>query len=181
MASRPVRGVLHEDTPRNLFGFKDGTKNVKAEEVAALDEHVWVAAEDDTDADWLAGGSYLAARRVSMTIEVWDRQPLGDQEQRHRAHQVARVRRSSGGAEFDEPDFALEGRSGPIVPVDAHVAVVHPDHNDGVRMLRCGYDFVDGTDSLGGLDAGLFFLAFVRDPAHPLHPRCRTRCPAATC
>ena len=31
-----------QSTPRNLFGFKDGTANVKAEEAAALDEHVWV-------------------------------------------------------------------------------------------------------------------------------------------
>jgi deferrochelatase/peroxidase EfeB len=31
-------------------------------------------------------------------------------------------------------------------------------------MLRRGYNFVDGTDALGGLDAGLFFLAYVRDP-----------------
>jgi deferrochelatase/peroxidase EfeB len=31
-------------------------------------------------------------------------------------------------------------------------------------MLRRGYTFVDGTDALGGLDAGLFFIAFVRDP-----------------
>ncbi|MGA9748824.1 MAG: hypothetical protein WBQ50_15300 [Nocardioides sp.] len=103
--------------------------------VAALDEHVWVAAEDDPAADWLVGGSYLAARRVNMTIEVWDRQPLGEQEQL-----IGRTKSEgaplSGGEEFDEPDFALEGRSGPIVPVDAHVAVVHPDHNDGVRMLR---------------------------------------------
>ena len=31
-----------QSTPRNLFGFKDGTANVKAEEAEALDEHVWV-------------------------------------------------------------------------------------------------------------------------------------------
>ena len=31
-----------QSTPRNLFGFKDGTANVKAEEARALDEHVWV-------------------------------------------------------------------------------------------------------------------------------------------
>jgi deferrochelatase/peroxidase EfeB len=31
-------------------------------------------------------------------------------------------------------------------------------------MLRRGYTFVDGTNELGGLDAGLFFLAYVRDP-----------------
>jgi deferrochelatase/peroxidase EfeB len=31
-------------------------------------------------------------------------------------------------------------------------------------MLRRGYNFVDGSNALGGLDAGLFFIAFVRDP-----------------
>ena len=40
----------------------------------------------------------------------------------------------------------------------------HPDANDGQRMLRRGYNFTDGADSLGRLDAGLFFLAYVRDP-----------------
>ena len=37
-------------------------------------------------------------------------------------------------------------------------------------MLRRGYNFVDGNDELGGLDAGLFFLAYVRNPRHPLRP-----------
>ena len=31
-------------TPRNLFGFKDGTNNLKVEDNALLDEHVWVGA-----------------------------------------------------------------------------------------------------------------------------------------
>ena len=33
-------------TPRNLFGFKDGTNNLKAEDTGALDAHVWVADGD---------------------------------------------------------------------------------------------------------------------------------------
>ena len=52
----------------------------------------------------------------------------------------------------------------PVVAEDAHVRMVHPDFNNGVRMLRRGYNFVDGSNQLGGLDAGLFFLAFVRNP-----------------
>jgi deferrochelatase/peroxidase EfeB len=51
-----------------------------------------------------------------------------------------------------------------VIAPDAHVRLVHPNFNDGARMLRRGYNFVDGSNSLGGLDAGLFFLAFVRDP-----------------
>ena len=42
--------------------------------------------------------------------------------------------------------------------------MVHPDNNGGVRMLRRGYNFVDGSNGLGRMDAGLFFLAFVVDP-----------------
>jgi deferrochelatase/peroxidase EfeB len=153
-----------QSTPRNLFGFKDGTMNIKAEERTAVAEHVWVAAGDDPRATWLAGGSYLVARRINMAIEVWDRQSLGEQEAL-----VGRTKAEgaplSGGTEHSRPDFdATTAEGSPVVPVTSHVAVVHPDHNRGARMLRRGYNFVDGSNSLGGLDAGLFFLAFVRDP-----------------
>ena len=153
-----------QSTPRNLFGFKDGTANLKAEEAATIDEHVWVPQGADGAADWLAGGSYLVARRINMTIETWDRQSLREQE--------AVIGRSkaegaplSGGSEFSEPDYALLGRGDrPLIPTDSHVALVHPDANDGARMLRRGYNFVDGSTGLGRLDAGLFFLAYVIDP-----------------
>ncbi|WP_137293357.1 iron uptake transporter deferrochelatase/peroxidase subunit [Nocardioides dongxiaopingii] len=152
-----------QDTPRNLFGFKDGTANVKAEETAALAEHVWVGPDDDPAAAWLVGGSYLCARRINMTIEVWDRQPLVDQELF-----VGRTKGEggplSGGGEFDEPDFDAVTGTSPSVPVDAHVRLVHPDFHGGARMLRRGYNFVDGSDDRGGLNAGLFFIAYVRDP-----------------
>jgi deferrochelatase/peroxidase EfeB len=152
-----------QSTPRNLFGFKDGTANVKAEEPDAVAQHIWVGARDDDRAGWLTGGSYLVTRRINMTIEVWDRQPLGDQEAF-----VGRTKGTgaplSGGDEFTEPDFSMPGSDGPIIPKDAHVRVVHPDVNGGMRMLRRGYNFVDGSDPLGGLIAGLFFIAFVRDP-----------------
>ncbi|WGX99436.1 iron uptake transporter deferrochelatase/peroxidase subunit [Nocardioides sp. L-11A] len=152
-----------QSTPRNLFGFKDGTANIKAEEGAALDTHVWVAADDDPAAAWLAGGSYLVTRRINMTIEVWDRQSLDAQERF-----VGRTKGTgaplSGGEEFTDPDFAMAGSVGPIIPLDAHVRVVHPEVNDGVRILRRGYNFVDGSNDVGGLDAGLFFIAYLRDP-----------------
>lgn len=162
-----------QSTPRNLFGFKDGTANLKAEETGELDKHVWVGADDDAKAGWLAGGSYLVTRRINMTIEVWDRQPLDSQEQF-----VGRTKGSgaplSGGEEFSEPDFEMSGSTGPIIPTDAHVRVVHPDANDGVRILRRGYNFVDGSNDVGGLDAGLFFIAYLRDPRTHFIPLQRT-------
>jgi len=157
-----------QKTPRNLFGFKDGTANVKAEEASALDEHVWVpssaADADSNDSAWMTGGSYLVARRINMRIEQWDRTSLREQE-----GLVGRTKGEgaplSGGTEFTEPDFDEQGGDGkPLIATDAHVRLAHPDFNDGVRLLRRGYNFTDGNDSLGRLDAGLFFLAFVTDP-----------------
>ncbi len=150
-----------QSTPRNLFGFKDGTANVKAEETADVERFVWVGADDDQA--WLAGGSYLVARRINMHIETWDRQGLQPQED-----VIGRTKGSgaplSGGTEMTPLDLTMKGSNGPLIPADAHVSVVSPERNDGVRMLRRGYNFVDGSNALGGLDAGLFFIAFVRDP-----------------
>jgi len=151
-----------QETPRNLFGFKDGTANIKAEETADVSEQVWVGASDGPA--WLAGGSYLVARRIRMIIENWDRVQLGEQEML-----VGRSKGSgaplSGGTEFTEPDFEVEGPTGaPLIDPDSHVKLAHPTVNGGVRMLRRGYNFVDGNDELGRLDAGLFFLSFQRSP-----------------
>ena len=153
-----------QTTPRNLMGFKDGTMNLKAEDPAAVDAHVWVPADADSKGRWLAGGSYLVVRRINMTIETWDRQPLSEQE-RVIGRAKAEGAPLSGGAEFSHPDFSLKGSDGePLMATDAHVRMVHPSNNSGAKMLRRGYNFVDGSDGLGRLDAGLFFLAYVRDP-----------------
>jgi deferrochelatase/peroxidase EfeB len=149
-------------TPRNLFGFKDGTANLKSEDADAVDKHVWVSGAGGGEA-WMNGGSYLVARRIRMHIETWDRTSLREQEA-----VVGRTKREgaplSGGMESTEPDFALKGSDGPLVPADSHVALAHPSRNGGVRMLRRGFNYTDGSDGLGRLDAGLFFIAFVTDP-----------------
>ncbi|MET7277422.1 iron uptake transporter deferrochelatase/peroxidase subunit [Kribbella sp. NPDC005582] len=157
-----------QTTPRNLFGFKDGTNNLKLEDAAKLEQHVWVQPEDG--AEWMAGGSYLVARRIRMNIEIWDRTSLGEQE--------TIIGRGKGtGAplgkaeEFDAIDFTAKGSDGtPKVPVDSHVRLAHPQFNNGAELLRRGYNFVDGSDGLGRLDAGLFFLAYQRDPRKQFIP-----------
>jgi deferrochelatase/peroxidase EfeB len=149
-------------TPRNLFGFKDGTANLKAEETDRLRDHLWADAADG--ADWMAGGSYVVTRKIRMVIETWDRTSLVEQET------IVGRHKGSGapiGAtdEFTEIDFAAKGTDGtPAIAENAHVRLAHPDSNNGARMLRRGYNFVDGSDGLGRLNAGLFFIAFQRDP-----------------
>ena len=150
-----------ESTPRNLFGFKDGTANITSEDSASLASFLWVQPSDDPD--WMVGGTYLAVRKIRMTIETWDRTSLREQEA-----VFGRTKREgaplSGGDEFAVPDFAAVGREGePLIPADSHVALAHPSANDGNRILRRAYNYTDGSDGLGRLDAGLFFLAFQRD------------------
>ena len=58
-----------------------------------------------------------------------------------------------------------------MIPSDSHVrAGASRANNGGVRLLRRGYNFVDGSDGLGRLDAGLFFLAYERDPRNQFIP-----------
>ncbi|MFF7297993.1 iron uptake transporter deferrochelatase/peroxidase subunit [Streptomyces sp. NPDC008265] len=142
-----------EQTPRNMMGFKDGTRNISGTDDAALAEHVWVGAGDGSD--WLTGGSYLVARRIRMNIETWDRTSLREQEDifgRDKG-EGAPVGKSR---ERDEPFLKA-------MKPEAHVRLAHPDSNGGATILRRGYSFTDGTDGLGRLDAGLFFLAYQRD------------------
>ena len=128
-----------------------------------MDRYVWVG--DETDQPWMRGGSYVVTRRIRMHIEGWDRDFLQDQEQ-----VIGRVKVSGaplgGKAEFDTPNFTATGLEGELViPVDAHVRLAAHEQNDGLRILRRGYSFTDGTDpATGELDAGLFFICYQKDP-----------------
>ncbi|WP_369246164.1 iron uptake transporter deferrochelatase/peroxidase subunit [Streptomyces sp. R41] len=140
-------------TPRNLMGFKDGTRNIAGTETDRLKKFVWVGEKDGPD--WMTGGSYLVARRIRMHIETWDRTSLQEQEDIF-------GRDKGEGA----PVGKAKERDKPFLKAmkpDAHVRLAHPDSNDGATILRRGYSFTDGTDGLGRLEAGLFFLAYQRD------------------
>ncbi|WP_329548008.1 iron uptake transporter deferrochelatase/peroxidase subunit [Streptomyces sp. NBC_01356] len=143
-------------TPRNLMGFKDGTRNIAGTETDRLKKFVWVDEKAvDENSAWMTGGSYLVARRIRMNIETWDRTPLQEQEDifgrdKGEGAPVGKAK------ERDEPFLKA-------MKPDAHVRLAHPDSNDGATLLRRGYSFTDGTDGLGRLDAGLFFLAYQRD------------------
>ncbi|MFE4549256.1 MULTISPECIES: iron uptake transporter deferrochelatase/peroxidase subunit [unclassified Streptomyces] len=140
-------------TPRNLMGFKDGTRNIAGTEPDRLKKFVW-ASEDDGPA-WMTGGSYLVARRIRMNIETWDRTSLQEQEDVF-GRDKGEGAPAGKAKERDEPFLKA-------MKPDAHVRLAHPDSNDGITLLRRGYSFTDGTDGLGRLEAGLFFLAYQRD------------------
>nr|WP_306438344.1 Dyp-type peroxidase [Corynebacterium phoceense] len=155
-----------QQTPRNLFGFKDGTNNVKAEDTDLAAEHIWVSGMNS----WLDGGTFLITRRIRMLLENWDRQVLSDQEET-----FGRVKCSGAPLgrenEFDQlPLDEYVGTSGPVIPLTAHARLASHQENGGARMLRRAYNFTDGIDDFGHMDAGLFFIAIVNSPAERFIP-----------
>lgn len=153
----------NQSTPRNLMGFKDGTRNVSG--TTDFGEHVWVGAE--AGQPWMVGGSYLVARKIHMLIETWDEDPIGDQQSI-----FGRTKKEgaplSGTQERDVPDFHAVAHGAaagtPAIPADSHIALVAHENNNGTKILRRGYNFTDGLDSVGRLDAGLMFLSFQKSP-----------------
>ena len=108
---------------------------------------MWV--KDGDGPDWLTGGSYLVTRKINMRIETWDRESPGGQDSI-----IGRSKGSggpmSGDEDFDEIDFSAKGADGaPLIAEKSHVRLAHPDANLGARLLRRGYNFVDGSDGVG--------------------------------
>jgi deferrochelatase/peroxidase EfeB len=158
-----------QSTPRNLQGFKDGTNNLDVDDRSLMNDHVWVAGRDGPD--WMTEGTYMVTRRIRMRIEHWDRSAISDQEQT-----IGRAKLSGaplgGRNEHDAPQLDAKDSDGQhVIPDHAHVRIAAPATNNGVRILRRGYSFSDGiTADTGELDAGLFFVAFQRDPRKQFIP-----------
>jgi deferrochelatase/peroxidase EfeB len=150
--------LLTKETPRNLFGFKDGTNNLDIEDEEAISEHVWVDRADDQE--WMGNGTYVVARRIRMLVEVWDRSSLQDQEQSIGRAKISGAPLGSED-EFDPVDLEAKDRNGLVIPANSHVRL---SQEGGEKILRRGYSFADGVDQKRGqLDAGLFFVSFQRD------------------
>jgi len=154
-------------SPRNLLGFKDGTNNIRVTDAAALQRFVWVGSEGP---GWLRGGSYVVARRIRMRVEAWDGSSLLEQEE------VFGRAKSSGaplGAKSEHDTVPLTARrpnGKPVIPMDAHIRLAGPADNRGEHILRRAYSFADGVGTESRFDAGLFFLAYQRDPRRQFVP-----------
>jgi deferrochelatase/peroxidase EfeB len=134
-------------TPRDPFGFRDGTHNLKRGR--DLDRHVWV---DRGDRTGMVDGTYLVVRRIELDVAGFAGRPLEEQELlvgRHRGTGAP----LGGRREFDpaRPDS---------FPPGSHVRLAAASTNASPPMLRRSYSF----------DGGLLFLAFMRDPHRQFVP-----------
>ena len=130
---------------------------------------------------WMAGGSYLVARRIRMHIEVWDRTPLMEQEQ-----VIGRDKKV--GRRWASRPSSTSPTSPPRAPTASRAS--RPPRTCGWRTTAtstaCASCAVATTSPTaptgqGHLDAGLFFLAFMRDIHRQFVPMQRAPRRARTC
>jgi len=157
-------------TARNLMGFKDGTNNPSTRSSETMNKVVWVGDEGG----WMKEGSYLVVRRIRISLEHWDKTELGFQEEvvgRYKANGAP-----LGKAHESDPlDLeAVDKEGNPVIPDNAHARLSAAAENDGAQILRRAYSYNDGVGFYAErwppwrqgmmLDAGLFFVAYQRDP-----------------
>ena len=146
-------------TPRNLLGFKDGTRNISTE--AEYNRFVWV---DNSDQAWMNGGTYQVVRKIRMLLETWDVDRIGNQ-QKIFGRTKEEGAPLSGKAEFDTPNFAAKDADGnPLIDPLSHVGMAARENNDGIMIRRRSYNYTDGLDANGQLNAGLLFISYQNDP-----------------
>jgi deferrochelatase/peroxidase EfeB len=146
-----------EKTPRNLFGFKDGTNNLHPEDTAKMQSNVLVPAMDGPS--WMADGSYLVSRRILMQIGEFLPETPELQEDTF-------GRSKATGAPLGEVGEFTPVDPSKVLP-DSHIMMANQRRagSEAERILRRGYNYTNGFDpQLSSPTGGLFFLAFQRDP-----------------
>lgn len=142
------------ETPRNLFGFKDGTANADA--LKEPDKWLWISEGA------FKNGSYLVARIIQMHLETWDRTSLVGQEDTFGRHRATGASMGKAG-EFDDFDVNEKDDKGNLV-------IAEPTHmglakRTGLQMLRRSYSYSSGIDvKTGQFNAGLLFISFQKSP-----------------
>jgi dye decolorizing peroxidase len=160
----PVAADGSHGTPRNLFGFKDGTVNPRTD--GEFDTQVW-----NPD-----GGTCMIVRRVAFDMPLWESADRVTREV-SMGRDIPEGAPLSGGDEFTNPELGKVGSDGlPLIDPHSHVALATAAGRDEAqRMLRraYNYDLPVTADRAGALtdadlvalsDTGLIFTCFQRDP-----------------
>lgn len=155
------------ETPRNLFGLKDGTVNPQFE--SAYDDIVWI----NEGPGWLLGGSAMVVRRIAMNLDTWD---MLDRRSREEAfgRKLESGAPLTGEEERDAADFdALDANGLPVIDPNSHMARARPpaeDPNQAIRRRAYNYNLppVPGSEQLS--NAGLVFICYQKNPLNQFVP-----------
>lgn len=168
-------GILERgETPRNLFGQKDGTVNPRSPE--DFEDVVWIPedASRDVNPGWLGGGSAMVVRRIQMHMNTWE---ALDRVSRETV--IGRTLKDgaplSGGDEFTDADFGVTDEFGlPRIDPASHMArATPPADRPHEKILRRAYNYeipVTGVDQKAESpvplvsEVGLVFVCYQQDP-----------------
>jgi deferrochelatase/peroxidase EfeB len=154
-------------TPRDWFGFKDGTTNTDTKNTTQMNHVVWVQPRT-TEPAWAAGGSYQAVRLVHFDIEKWQEVPLAQQERifgRRKSTGAPMYAVSEDASELLDPVYTNDPQ-GVITPLDSHIRLANPQTPGTAAtstILRRSYDYDRSPDAHGRLDLGHAFVCFQRE------------------
>ena len=112
------------------------------------------------------GGTYQVVRKIRTLVETWDTDRVGNQQQifGRRKETGAPL---TGAHETDTPDFEAHDAAGsPVIDPRSHIALAAHENNGGVMIKRRSYNYTDGLDPAGQLNAGLLFLSYQNNPNH---------------
>lgn len=160
-------GLEEGETPRNLFGLKDGTINPHSD--TEYDDIVWI----DEGPKWSHGGTCMVVRRISMNMDTWEILDRGSRE-------IAFGRKLdsgaplSGGDEFTAADFEKSDDLGlPMIDPLSHMARSAPPEDEPNQKLRrraYNYDLPPDPGSEVSSNSGLVFICFQKDPLKQFVP-----------
>ena len=144
------------------MGFKDGTRNLTR---PSRLRGVRLARRRRRRLDGrrrLPGGSQDPDEHRDL-----GRRPIGDQQRVFGRTKVDGRPADRAAPSSTTPDFHAKGRHGATkIDPRAHIALAAHENNGGIRILRRAYNYTDGINAVGQLDAGLLFIAYMNDPEH---------------
>ncbi|MCM2392739.1 Dyp-type peroxidase [Streptomyces albipurpureus] len=139
---------------RNPFGFHEGFGNASSERGTVTRALIRA---DQGEPEWAVGGTYQVVRIIRLATELWDRDPIHEQEQI-----IGRRRNGQwldGTPRNEEPNFHADP-SGRITPLDSHVRRAAPNRRNPPAIVRQSYSYDRGND-----DRGIIFSCFQQNLA----------------
>lgn len=154
-------------TPRNLFGQKDGTVNPRT--AREFTDQVWI----DSGPEWLRGGSAMVVRRIEMDMDGWD---VLDRKSRTEitGREIDTGAPVGGKDEFETVNLDATDSFGlPVTDPQSHVArAMPPKDAPHQKLLRrvYNYDLPPEPEGRFTSNTGLVFICYQKDPLKQFHP-----------
>ncbi|ANE04171.1 Dyp-type peroxidase [Corynebacterium crudilactis] len=157
----------HDETPRNLFGQKDGTVNPRSKE--EIQQAAWIS----DGPQWANDGTCMVVRRIAMNLDEWE---ILDRNSREvsMGRTLDTGAPLTGGDEFADPDYSARDSYGlPVIDPASHMARSRApeNHPEQVILRRVfNYDLPPDPTSEELSNAGLVFICFQKNPDKQFTP-----------